>query len=59
VGGGTGLGLSVSYGIIHRHGGTISVASELGRGSTFTITLPVDTGGENDETEGEDPGGRR
>ena len=37
---GTGLGLSVSYGIIKSHGGDISVESELGQGTTFTITLP-------------------
>ncbi|MBD0371587.1 MAG: PAS domain S-box protein [Pyrinomonadaceae bacterium] len=38
---GTGLGLSVSYGIIERHGGLISVESEVGRGTTFTIDLPA------------------
>lgn len=37
---GMGLGLSVSYGIIKRHGGRIDVQSQPGRGSTFTITLP-------------------
>jgi len=37
---GTGLGLSVSYGIISRHGGHIKVDSELGKGTTFTILLP-------------------
>jgi len=42
VGKGTGLGLSVSYGIIQRHGGTIRVQSEVDRGSTFTIWIPVD-----------------
>jgi PAS domain S-box-containing protein len=38
----TGLGLSVSYGIISRHRGTISVESSEGKGTTFTIKLPVD-----------------
>ena len=37
---GTGLGLSVSYGIIEKHGGTIDVHSEVGAGTTFTIILP-------------------
>jgi len=41
VGVGTGLGLSVTYGIIERHAGKISVASEEGKGTTFTISLPV------------------
>ena len=41
VGKGTGLGLSVSYGIIKKHGGRISVASALGKGSTFTVVLPI------------------
>ena len=40
-GAGFGLGLAVSYGIIAAHGGEIAVASEVGRGSVFTITLPV------------------
>ncbi|HEX8353941.1 MAG TPA: ATP-binding protein, partial [Pyrinomonadaceae bacterium] len=38
---GMGLGLSVSYGVIRRHGGTIRVASEVGRGSTFRVVLPL------------------
>jgi two-component system NtrC family sensor kinase len=38
---GTGLGLSISYGIIEQHGGTISVDSVIGKGSTFTIQIPV------------------
>lgn len=41
IGKGTGLGLSVSYGIIKEHGGEITVQSEVGVGSTFTIVLPV------------------
>jgi signal transduction histidine kinase len=38
---GTGLGLSVSYGIIAGHGGTITFSSQPGQGSIFTVTLPV------------------
>ncbi|MET0625207.1 MAG: ATP-binding protein [Pyrinomonadaceae bacterium] len=38
---GMGLGLSVSYGVIRRHGGTIRVESEVGRGSTFRVVLPL------------------
>ena len=38
---GLGLGLAVSYGIIERHGGKVEVQSELGRGTTFTVHLPV------------------
>jgi signal transduction histidine kinase len=38
---GVGLGLSISQWIAHAHGGSIIVASRLGRGSTFTVTLPV------------------
>jgi signal transduction histidine kinase/CheY-like chemotaxis protein len=38
---GIGLGLSVSYGVVRRHGGTIRVESEVGCGSTFRIVLPL------------------
>jgi two-component system, NtrC family, sensor kinase len=44
VGEGTGLGLSITYGIIERHGGSIRVESQLGRGTTFTVILPVELG---------------
>lgn len=41
VGQGTGLGLSLSYNIVNKHGGRIEVASEPGKGTVFTIHLPV------------------
>lgn len=41
VGSGTGLGLAVCYGIVTEYGGSITVESMTGRGTTFTITLPV------------------
>ncbi|MEN6615027.1 MAG: ATP-binding protein, partial [Syntrophorhabdus sp.] len=39
---GTGLGLAISYGIVERHSGNVNVETELGKGSTFIISLPVD-----------------
>ena len=41
VGEGTGLGLSVAYGIVADHGGRVSVATEWGRGSRFDVILPL------------------
>lgn len=41
VGKGTGLGLSISYDIIKKHGGSIEIQSEVGRGTTFTVRLPI------------------
>jgi signal transduction histidine kinase len=46
LGEGTGLGLSITYGIIRKHQGIIFVESEIGKGTTFTIELPVK---QNDE----------
>ena len=41
IGSGTGLGLSVAYGIIDKHNGKISVQSAVGKGTRFTIYLPI------------------
>jgi len=41
VGKGTGLGLAISYEIVQRHGGEIEVRSELGRGTVFSVWLPL------------------
>jgi signal transduction histidine kinase len=49
--GGTGLGMAIAYKIINEHQGSISVDSELGKGTTFTIRIPV---GRKDSDTGDD-----
>jgi hypothetical protein len=63
---GTGLGLSTAYGIVSDHGGTMSVHSTPGRGTTFTVRLPSSSPGLHDDDEagevsanGSAPGNRR
>jgi len=51
VGHGTGLGLAISYGIIKSHKGFVSVESTVGKGTTFTIELPVIGNGQKEGTD--------
>lgn len=46
---GTGLGLSVSYGIVENHGGDIRVTSSVAEGTTFTVRLPLENDNKNAE----------
>ena len=50
---GNGLGLAVSYGIIHRHEGEIEVETEAGRGATFKIKLPIAKGAREEQATAE------
>ncbi len=49
---GVGLGLSVAYGIIKEHGGSVYVDSEIGKGTTFQITLPLKPSSDGREQQG-------
>jgi CheY-like chemotaxis protein len=51
----SGLGMSVSYGIIRRHGGEILIESEFGRGTTFVLHLPVGLGEKEREEKEPEP----
>jgi signal transduction histidine kinase len=50
VGSGTGMGLSVSYGIARDHGGSLEAESRVGQGSLFRIRLPVERPKQNDRS---------
>jgi len=41
IGRGTGLGLSITYGIVQEHGGTLACDSAVGKGTRFTLLLPL------------------
>ena len=45
---GTGLGLAITHGIIEQHGGSIDTKSKMGQGTSFTIILPLNNGGNDD-----------
>jgi len=47
TGKGTGLGLSVTYGIVKRHNGNIDITSQVGRGTTVEVRLPLGMPGED------------
>jgi two-component system, NtrC family, sensor kinase len=49
VGEGTGLGLSVSYGIVRDHGGSLDVESTVGQGTLFRVRLPLHASKDNEQ----------
>src|SRR5207237_10669105 len=51
--GGTGLGLSLTHGIITEHGGTVDITSQVGHGTTVTLRLPVAPGAGGSPPDGE------
>lgn len=55
VGQGTGLGMAISYKVIKNHQGEIKVDTEIGKGTKFTITLPVNRVKESEKTDKEQP----
>jgi signal transduction histidine kinase len=56
IGQGTGLGLSISYQVIQKHQGSISVESQIGQGTTFTLRLPItQSSAQNHEEQNLDP----
>ena len=55
---GTGLGLAVTRKIIQEHGGTLEVASEVGEGTSFTVSLPCLMDGDNGTGNAHDRGRR-
>lgn len=55
VGKGTGLGLSLSYGIVQKHHGSITVQTEMGKGTLFRVTLPIKQSAAADETAAPQP----
>jgi len=58
TGQGTGLGLAIAYGIVTEHGGQINVSSEVDRGTTVAVRLPVTSEEQRSEEEGACAGGR-